>query len=103
MRLRLTELPVDRAAALPKARRHGPAVLSERAPRAAQCAIEALRGDAQATAEAKRAREAFFTAAGAFVTPAVSIDGTKIGDGKPGPITKRLRQLYLEQARRDAI
>ena len=30
-------------------------------------------------------------------------DGTKIGDGKPGPITKRLRQLYLEQARRDAI
>ncbi len=53
--------------------------------------------------EAKRAREAFFTAAGAFVTPAVSIDGTKIGDGKPGPITKRLRQLYLEQARRDAI
>ena len=53
--------------------------------------------------EAKRAREAFFTAAGAFVTPAVSIDGTRIGDGKPGPITTRLRQLYLERARRDAI
>jgi len=53
--------------------------------------------------EAKRAREAFFTAAGAFVTPAVSIDGTRIGDGKPGPITTKLRQLYLEQARRDAI
>jgi D-alanine transaminase len=35
--------------------------------------------------------------------PAVSIDGVKIGDGKPGPITKRLRSLYLEQARRDAI
>jgi D-alanine transaminase len=53
--------------------------------------------------EAKRAREAFFTAAGAFVTPAVSIDGTRIGDGKPGPITTRLRQAYLERARRDAV
>ncbi|RZJ40362.1 MAG: D-amino acid aminotransferase, partial [Brevundimonas sp.] len=53
--------------------------------------------------EAKRAREAFFTAAGAFVTPAVSIDGAKIGDGKPGPITTRLRAAYLERARRDAV
>lgn len=53
--------------------------------------------------EAKRAKEAFFTAAGAFVTPAVSIDGAKIGDGKPGPITTKLRTLYLEKAKRDAI
>jgi D-alanine transaminase len=27
----------------------------------------------------------------------------KIGNGKPGPITTRLRTLYLDQARRDAI
>lgn len=53
--------------------------------------------------EAKKAREAFFTAAGAFVTPVISIDGARIGDGKPGPITTRLRALYLEQAKRDAI
>ena len=53
--------------------------------------------------EAKRAREAFFTAAGAWVMPAISIDGARIGDGKPGPITRRLRELYLDQARRDAI
>ena len=53
--------------------------------------------------EAKRAKEAFFTAAGAFVMPAVSIDGTKIGDGKPGPVATRLRAEYLERARRDAI
>ena len=53
--------------------------------------------------EAKRAREAFFTAASAFVMPAVSIDGAKIGNGKPGPITTRLRGEYLERARRDAI
>ena len=53
--------------------------------------------------EAKQAREAFFTAAGAFVMPAISIDGVKIGDGKPGPISTRLRERYLEAARRDAI
>ncbi len=53
--------------------------------------------------EAKAAREAFFTAAGAFVMPAVSIDGVRIGDGKPGPVTTKLRDRYLDQARRDAI
>lgn len=53
--------------------------------------------------EAKRAKEAFFTAAGAFVMPAVSIDGVKIGDGKPGPVATRLRELYIERGTRDAI
>lgn len=53
--------------------------------------------------EAKRAREAFFTAAGAWVMPVVSVDGVKIGDGKPGPITRRLRTAYLERARDEAI
>lgn len=53
--------------------------------------------------EAKRAREAFYTSASGFVMPAVSIDGTRIGDGKPGPVATKLRALYLDQARRDAI
>lgn len=53
--------------------------------------------------EAKRAREAFYTSASGFVMPATSIDGVKIGDGKPGPITTKLRELYLDQAKRDAI
>ncbi len=53
--------------------------------------------------EAKQAKEAFFTAAGAFVMPAISIDGVKIGDGKPGPIATKLRERYLEAARRDAV
>lgn len=53
--------------------------------------------------EAKSAKEAFFTAAGAFVMPAISIDGARIGDGKPGPIATRLRALYIDAARRDAI
>jgi len=53
--------------------------------------------------DAKEAREAFFTAAGAFVMPTISIDGVKIGDGNPGPITTKLRTLYLDRAKRDAV
>jgi len=53
--------------------------------------------------EAKRAREVFVTAASSFVMPLVSLDGVKIGDGKPGPIATRLREVYLEQTRREAI
>ncbi len=48
--------------------------------------------------EAYSAREAFYTAATAMVTPVVSIDGKPIGDGKPGPIAARLRALYLASA-----
>ena len=49
--------------------------------------------------EAKSASEAFITAASAFVTPVVSIDGAAVGDGRPGPVALRLRELYLAQAR----
>jgi D-alanine transaminase len=52
--------------------------------------------------EAKAAREAFLTSASAFVTPITSIDGTIIGDGRPGPVTAKLRSLYLDHARRTA-
>jgi D-alanine transaminase len=54
-------------------------------------------------AEALAAREAFITAASAFVTPVVRIDGEVVGDGRPGPVTLRLRALYLDHARRHAI
>ena len=50
-------------------------------------------------AEAKDAAEAFITAASAFVTPVVEIDGRAIGDGRPGPVTRRLRELYLAESR----
>jgi D-alanine transaminase len=49
-------------------------------------------------AEAKAAREAFFTSASTFVMPVVSIDGHTIGTGKPGPIAIELRALYIETA-----
>ena len=52
--------------------------------------------------EALGAREAFLTAASAFVTPVVAIDGRAVGDGRPGPVTLRLRALYLDHARRHA-
>lgn len=48
--------------------------------------------------EAYDAKEAFITSATAFAMPVVSIDGHRIGDGKPGPMVKRLRQLYIEAA-----
>jgi D-alanine transaminase len=33
----------------------------------------------------------------------VSIDGRPVADGKPGPITKRLRELYLAMASAPAM
>jgi D-alanine transaminase len=48
--------------------------------------------------EAKGAKEAFVTSASAFVMPVISIDGTSIGDGKPGALSKRLRAIYLDEA-----
>ena len=49
--------------------------------------------------EAYEAQEAFYTSASAFVMPVVDIDGRTIGEGRPGPLTKRLRELYIEAAR----
>jgi D-alanine transaminase len=48
--------------------------------------------------EALAAAEAFYTSASSFVMPVIAIDGKPVGDGKPGPKTQRLRQLYLEMA-----
>jgi D-alanine transaminase len=50
-------------------------------------------------AEALAAREAILTSASNFVLPVVRIDGNPIGDGTPGPIARRLRELYIEAAR----
>ena len=51
-------------------------------------------------AEAMGAREAFITAASAFVLPVVEIDGKGIGDGRPGPVAREFRRLYIEEARK---
>ncbi len=54
-------------------------------------------------AEAQGADEAFCTAASAFVTPVVEIDGEAVGDGTPGPVATRLREIYIEESRKAAI
>jgi D-alanine transaminase len=52
--------------------------------------------------EARQAREAFITGAGSLITPVVSIDGALIGDGKPGPVARRLRASYVSEASNQA-
>tara|TARA_R110000737_G_scaffold169593_2_gene195574 strand:- start:4609 stop:5289 length:681 start_codon:yes stop_codon:yes gene_type:complete len=53
--------------------------------------------------EAQDADEAFITSASTFVMPVVEIDGAQIGDGKPGSVAPRLREIYLEESRKVAI
>jgi len=53
--------------------------------------------------EAKAADEAFVTSASTFVMPVVEIDGQRLGDGTPGPVARRLREIYLEESRKAAI
>lgn len=53
--------------------------------------------------EAKAADEAFVTSASAFVMPVVEIDGTALGDGTPGPVARRLRDIYLEESLKSAV
>ena len=49
--------------------------------------------------EAYAADEAFLTSASQFVMPIVEIDGKRVGGGQPGPVTRKLRELFLEEAR----
>jgi D-alanine transaminase len=49
--------------------------------------------------EAYKAREAFTSSATALIMPVVEIDGRKVGDGKPGPVTMRLYEEYMAYVR----
>ncbi|DAB31801.1 MAG TPA: D-amino acid aminotransferase [Sulfurospirillum sp. UBA11407] len=48
--------------------------------------------------EAYSADEAFLSSATNFILPIVQVDGNKIGDGKPGVICNKLRELYIQHA-----
>ena len=48
--------------------------------------------------EAYDADEAFLTSASQFVMPITEIDGKRVGGGQPGPVTRKLRELFLEEA-----
>ena len=52
-------------------------------------------------AEALAAEEFFMTGTGAEVMPAVTIDGKAVGDGRPGPVTLRLRAAFRDLIRRE--
>jgi D-alanine transaminase len=52
--------------------------------------------------EALKAKEAFITSASSFVQAVVSIDGKTVANGKPGPMTNRLREIYVDFARATA-
>jgi len=41
------------------------------------------------------ADEVFFTGTASEITPVREVDGRKISDGKPGPMTKILQENYL--------
>lgn len=45
--------------------------------------------------EVMQASEVFISSATTFVWPVITVDGQPIGDGKPGAITRQVRQLYL--------
>jgi len=53
--------------------------------------------------EALAAKEAFTTSASVFVQPVVTIDGKPVGNGKPGPMAQRLREIYIDFARKTAV
>ena len=52
--------------------------------------------------EASQADEAFLSSATTLVMPITSLDGKAIADGKPGPVTQLLRQLYIETMLKEA-
>ncbi len=65
--------------------------------------IEILRHEGYPVEEQLFGRDAFYVAEEAFmcgtaaeITPISSVDRRPIGDGTPGPITKRVQQIYLD-------
>jgi D-alanine transaminase len=53
--------------------------------------------------EALASREAFITGASTLVTPVIRLNGRLVGGGEPGPVAKRLRELYIAEARQDVL
>lgn len=51
--------------------------------------------------EVRRAREAFLTSATSFVKPITRIDGEPVGDGRVGPVVRRLFDLFARHVKGD--
>ncbi|MEC0249613.1 D-amino-acid transaminase [Paenibacillus chitinolyticus] len=54
----------------------------------------AVREEAFRAEELASADEVFITSTGSEVMPVVLVDGRPVGDGKPGPVTRRLQQAF---------
>lgn len=46
--------------------------------------------------ELRGAAEAFTSSTGVVIAPVLSLDGKQIGDGRPGPVTRRVQAAYYE-------
>jgi D-alanine transaminase len=53
--------------------------------------------------DAVNAQEAFISAATIGAMPVVSINGRPVGDGKPGPVCRRIQELYRLRATSKAV
>lgn len=53
-------------------------------------------------AEALAADEAFISSATTITLGVVELDGQRIGSGSPGPVTKKLREIYIARMREEA-
>lgn len=72
-----------------------------------RCTVHALAAEAGLELRRKRitrdeawiADELFFTGTAAEITPLVELDRRRIGDGKPGPVTRALQSAYFAAVR----
>lgn len=71
-------------------------IVIELAARLLPVRLESVRQD-----EVARLSEAFITSSSREIVPVVAIDDVTIGDGRPGPITRRLLETYRSQIRRE--
>lgn len=60
-----------------------------------------VREEAFKAADIGKAAEVFFTSTSAFVMPLIEVDAKQVGDGTPGPITKRLIELYTRHVQKE--
>ncbi len=65
----------------------------------AEAGIDAVERNVSLT-EFYNADEVFTSGTMGELTPVVEIDGRRIGDGRPGPVTRQLSTLYVDWARR---
>jgi D-alanine transaminase len=62
-----------------------------------------LREEAMSEDEMRRAEEVFLTGTTTEVVGIISLDGKPVGNGKPGPVTTQIEDLYCSSIRKSAI